>query len=389
MNDKVFYSKLQARHVSLQEILKNPSWFQDVPADWWVIVTDIQGSTKAMEAGRGKDIGTIAGSCVIACLNIAKQLKIDVPFFYGGDGATFIVPGACVEQMVAALKDLRMNVAKTYGLPLRVGAVQVQKIYDQGVQLRLAKWSVAPGYLQAVALGNGLPMADKLIKAERGDKGDDMPAMGKVDLEGLMCRWNAIDPKEPREEVVCVILEATEVAKQGEVYAKVIDLIDDIYGSYHDRHPVQKQMMTPAVSWPGIARREKLGSGRRLSLRMFDEAARAMMHAVIFRFGLRIGSFEPAEYLRQLMLATDTLHVGGTMHTIISGTAEQRRKLREALDTLEVDKEILYGLAACPSSVMTCYVQRLDEGGHMHFVDGAGGGYTLASREWKAKRVTK
>lgn len=389
MNDESFYSKLQARHTSLQTILKNPNWFQDAPADWWVIVTDIQGSTKAMDAGRGRDVGTIAGSCVIACLNIAKRHKIDVPFFYGGDGATFIVPSTCVDQMIAALKDLRKNVAKTYALTLRVGAIEVQKIYDQDVRLKLAKWSVAPGYLQAVALGNGLPTADKIIKAELGDKDDDKQMAEKVDLAGLMCRWNAIEPKEPREEVVCVILEAREVAKQGDVYAKVIDMIDGIYGTYHDRHPVQKQLMIPAMSWAGISRREKLGSGQRISLRMFDELARTVMHAIIFRLGLRIGSFEPTEYLRQLMLATDTLHVGGTMHTIISGTATQRRELREALDALERSGEVVYGLAACPSSVMTCYVQRLNEGGHMHFIDGAGGGYTLASREWKQKRNAK
>lgn len=32
---------------------------------------------------------------------------------------------------------------------------------------------------------------------------------------------------------------------------------------------------------------------------------------------------------------------------------------------------------------MTCYVNNLDEGGHLHFIDGAGGGYTLAAQQLK------
>tara|TARA_B110000483_G_scaffold169827_1_gene200856 strand:+ start:686 stop:814 length:129 start_codon:yes stop_codon:yes gene_type:complete len=32
---------------------------------------------------------------------------------------------------------------------------------------------------------------------------------------------------------------------------------------------------------------------------------------------------------------------------------------------------------------MTCLIQGMDEGEHIHFIDGGDGGYTMASRELK------
>ncbi len=64
--------------------------FRTLPADWKIIVADIEGSTAAIEAGRYKDVNTIGAAAVAAAQNAMD--KRDFPFVFGGDGATLVIP---------------------------------------------------------------------------------------------------------------------------------------------------------------------------------------------------------------------------------------------------------------------------------------------------------
>ncbi len=381
-----FYANVAATTGTLQEVLRNKSAFVSIPADWSVIVADIQGSTKATMEGRGKDINILAAACVIACINIAKNAKIEIPFLYGGDGATILAPNQLADAMVKSLKSLRSNAHQAYGLRLRVGSVEVNKLKTRD-SLRICKWRVSEGYDQALFLGEGLLEADRVVKADPSTGDIPQSAMPEmVSLNGMMCRWNQIPPKKPKEEIVCMIIEAKDHKNEANLYADILDDIEQVYGEYTMRHPVEKDAMVPSINSKNFSRREKLEQGSAGFKPILREAYGAVMHALIFRLKLKVG-FSPNEYLQEVVEATDTLHVsGGTMYTIVSGTKEQRKKMREVLDEYESKGKILYGLAECPASIMTCYVERLHRG-HHHFLDGAGGGYTLAAKEWKAKRA--
>ncbi|MEQ1676298.1 MAG: DUF3095 family protein, partial [Chitinophagaceae bacterium] len=62
----------------------------------------------------------------------------------------------------------------------------------------------------------------------------------------------------------------------------------------------------------------------------------------------------------------------------------QREKLFQALEILEAEGEIFFGLHVSTESVMSCYVRNLDDQ-HVHFIDGADGGYTKAAGVLKKK----
>ena len=81
---------------------------------------------------------------------------------------------------------------------------------------------------------------------------------------------------------------------------------------------------------------------------------------------------------------SDTLVIDGKINTVITGTAKQREKLEAALSEIEHSGEIIYGLHVSKESVMSCYVRDMNEG-HVHFVDGAEGGYTKAATIMKKK----
>lgn len=70
--------------------ITKPENFRSVPDDWYIVVTDIVESTKAIEQGRYKDVNLLGACSIIAVLNVAQ--KIEIPFIFGGDGASIVIP---------------------------------------------------------------------------------------------------------------------------------------------------------------------------------------------------------------------------------------------------------------------------------------------------------
>ena len=61
--------------------ITNPLNFFSLPPDWYIVITDIRGSTQAIEVGRYRDVNILGVSSIIAVLNRAKHLEI--PFIFG------------------------------------------------------------------------------------------------------------------------------------------------------------------------------------------------------------------------------------------------------------------------------------------------------------------
>ncbi|WP_449399077.1 DUF3095 family protein [Chryseobacterium wanjuense] len=104
MQNQEFYSELHANKILLSDLLADITFFSDIPEDWHVIITDITGSTKAISEGRHHDVNLIATGSMVVVLNIAFSRSILIPFFFGGDGATFLVPSSIVKEVMNALE---------------------------------------------------------------------------------------------------------------------------------------------------------------------------------------------------------------------------------------------------------------------------------------------
>ncbi len=92
MKNTLFYTNLENYKEPVNEILSKTDLFQRIPDDWYIIVTDIKGSTASIENGFSEIVNLIATGSIIAALNIASKYVIDIPFFFGGDGATLLIP---------------------------------------------------------------------------------------------------------------------------------------------------------------------------------------------------------------------------------------------------------------------------------------------------------
>lgn len=75
------------------------------PDDWYVVIADVKGSTLAIEEGRYKEVNMIGAACINAVLNITEAGRI--PYVFGGDGATLMVPAQDLDNCQKVLLGVR------------------------------------------------------------------------------------------------------------------------------------------------------------------------------------------------------------------------------------------------------------------------------------------
>ena len=377
-NNDQFYTRLPANHISLSELLVEEHLFYPVPSNWHVIVTDIKDSTMAVLTGLHETVNLIATGSIVSVLNIAYESNITIPFFFGGDGATFIVPPSMVDKAMCALLLYKENTFQNFRLELRTGTVTVKEIYANGHELQISKFRSSEILFIPVILGDGLNFAEKLVKGE----GYLFSAPTSIDvllnLTGMQCRWDKIAPPGNGNEIVTLLAVAGNGVRQSGAYKKVIDLIDAIYGTPGARQPISVSKLRHKTSF----RRMQLELRSRLNNYWAFGIFRSWFNFVLTYFYFK--TEKGKSYLNRLVSMSDTLVMDGRINTVISGTETQRLILQKAMDSLEQEGQIIYGLHVSRESVMSCYVRDLEDG-HIHFVDGSEGGYTKAAGILKNK----
>lgn len=377
-NTEHFYANLPVNKMALAQLLLRNDLFKPVPADWQVIITDIKNSTAAVKSGQHENVNLIATGSIVALLNIAFKANVLVPFFFGGDGATFIVPPAMVSEVMKSLLKYRENTLKGFNLDLRAGIMAVDEIYKAGHQLQISRYNSNETFSIPIVLGDGLAHAEQLIKGENYLLSTQEIAGNEIDLSGMQCRWDKIEPPENSEEVVTLIVLAQQCEEQARVFSQVIQHLDQIYGEPEKRQPISVPKLIFKTSFNSLGKEVKHRFGK-VRLLEFIKSWVINMYGYIY---LRTASGK--KYLKQLVAMSDTLVIDGRINTVITGTAKQRLALQTELDKLEENNSILYGLYVSGESIMSCYVRDLEDD-HIHFVDGAEGGYTNAAGALKLK----
>ena len=378
LNANHFYNNLSDTDTSLAQLMLQKELFKAVPSDWHVIVTDIKGSTNAVANGLHETVNLVATGSIVAVLNLAYKANITVPFFFGGDGATFIVPESIFQPAMQALLTYSENTLDNVGLALRAGAVSVADIYKEGHHLLISKIKISTTLTIPVLLGTGLSYAEKIIKEEDYlfycEKDEDCVP----DLDGMQCRWDKINPPKKDNEIVTLLIIAAEGIEQSEAFRKVFLVLDEIYGVPRHRQPISVSKLKLNTSFSRLGSEMKAKIGHISIWKFINTWVTNLYGFIYFRTGKGL------RYLKRLVEMSDTLVIDGRINTVISGTEQQRLQLNKELDLLEKNGFILYGMHVSASAVMSCYVRDLEDG-HIHFVDGSEGGYTKAAGILKNK----
>ena len=381
-NNDMFYSRLPVNEISLSDLLMEEHLFYKAPANWHVVITDIKRSTIAVENGLHETVNLLATGSIVAVLNIAYKANITVPFFFGGDGATFIIPASILNSTLQALVIHQENSKLNYDLTLRVGSVSVADIYKEGHQINMSKLRTSKLFIIPVLLGDGLNYAEKVIKGEDYILSASPVKHEELDLTGMQCRWDKIKPPQEYDEVVSLLVTARDSEMQAAVFKRVIDKLDEIYGEPERRKPISVPMLKLKTTLEKIKMEMRIKFGGYRPVYLLHKWVTTLLGYFYFR------TKQGKKYLLQLVDMSDTLVIDGKINTVISGTSKQREQLELALSNFESRGLIGYGLYVSKESVMSCYVRNMNED-HIHFVDGAEGGYTKAAGMLKRKALER
>jgi len=358
--------------------------YQVAPDDWYVIIADVEESTQAIAQDRYKDVNMIGAACINAVLNINEQGRI--PYVFGGDGATLLVPSSCFENSLSALLGVRHLAAARFHLRLRVGAVAVAKIHEQvPIKVMVGKYRLSPGNELAAFSGGGIELAERWIKSDSGYLLEQEPDNRNPDLSGLSCRW---EPLASRNGVMLSLLmqaDSDDESVKASLYRGLIKDIDQISGSAGFKPICDANMK---LHWPprGLRAEIDLTVGKRnrsmYALRLY---LNSLVQWCLDHFNLSAGGYRGKRYRVELRDNTDYQRFDDTLRILLDCSTTQADEIDAMLMQRAQQGILKYGLHRSDSALMTCLVFSLDKKEHIHFVDGSDGGFTTAAKNLKAK----
>ena len=382
MADKQFYKNLRPFKGTLIELLGDDNYFVDVPKSWHVVVVDILNSTSAVNAGNHHQVNLTATGAIISVLNAIRKVKRsnEIPYFFGGDGATFIVPSSLLNKIIHVLENYRIHIKRKIDLVLRVGEIPVSNLIESEVQLKIAKHRLTDKLSIPIVLGDGLKVMESMIKSSFKEEETTAFDETLLNLEGMECRWDKILPDQQQTKVVCLLLDASLEKDQRNVYKKVLAQMDEEFGKFENRQPIKSNNLkldpNPTKVWEEM----KI----RLTSTSWMYFFKSWLKSNFGRIYLNLTS-GGKQYLSQIEQLSHTFMLDGMINTVFTAEQKSIDRFIAFLDEMERDKKLIYGIHVTHASVMSCYV--LDRRTtHSHFVDGTEGGYTSAAKMFKIKK---
>ncbi|AWV97160.1 DUF3095 family protein [Arcticibacterium luteifluviistationis] len=381
MEDIQYYTKLKNSNKNLVELLDSESAFSDVPNTWHVVVVDILNSTQAVDEGKHHQVNLTATGSIISVLNTIRKEKqsIEIPYFFGGDGATFILPSLLLKKIVLVLDNYSLHIKRNTNLTLRVGHVPVSHLTTENCSLKIVKHRLSAQLSIPIVLGNGLKKAEEIIKRDFQENNLTNFKEDLLNLEGMECRWEQVNPNQTQNKVVCLLLDAVNDSNQREVYKNVLTKMDAIFGTFEIRQPIKSDKLKLSFSILKIWEEMKISLAKKNLGYLFKNWISTL-------FGKFYLSLSPngIQYLKQIGQLSHTFMLDGMINTIFTAEQPKIDLFLAYLNQLEKDKKIIFGIHITHASVMSCYV--LDrKTKHSHFVDGTEGGYTSAAKMFKEK----
>jgi hypothetical protein len=359
--------------------LMDPALYSPLPGDWTVGVADIVESTKAIAAQRYKAVN-MAGAAVIASITNALDGR-EFPFVFGGDGASFAVSPDDLAPAREALAATATWVADDLDLVMRVALVPVTAIRAQGVDVRVARFGPSANLSYAMFSGGGLGWAEAAMK--RGEFAiESAPPGTQPDLSGLSCRFEEIP--STRGLILSVLVVPSASADPNSFRKVIEDIIGLVERSPDAGRPVPAA--GPPLRWPpqGVEYEARAARGGSLARRRVYVLGRTLFAYVIMRFGIKVGGFVPTTYVRQVVENSDFRKYDDGLRMILDCTQELERALTERLTTAAARGIVRYGLHRQDAAMMTCFTPSAMRSDHVHFIDGARGGYASAATALKA-----
>jgi hypothetical protein len=384
MGTSLFYKSLEPLP-SFAEA-SDSSRHSSLPADWWVVVADVSGSTAAIEAGRYKDVNTVAAAMIMAVINVDRACEI--PFVFGGDGATLAVPPHMADGVKSALRASKKLALEGFNLDLRVGLFPASDILKRDLRLGVCKYKHSSKINQSSFSGFGWGWAETALKDPKINAeyliSEEGPADG--DFTGFECRWSPVKARKDFKLALIVLSTAKSVDGHSSVYAEVLQEIGNIYGNLADYHPLREKGISLTTSLARLRGEAIVKARQRNNVSYFigslTLAFISLVGTLAFNFNLKLLGVRWGKYRREVVENADFRKFDGSLKMIIDSSAAEEKRLRAYLDRCMDEHKLVYGLHESKAAIMTCLIFTPGQD-HAHFVDGSDGGYAMAAKVLK------
>ncbi|NEO97818.1 MAG: DUF3095 domain-containing protein [Symploca sp. SIO2E9] len=386
MSTEKFYSELPVLDNFFEVTdYQNFAW---APRDWYILITDVVDSTKAIEAGLYKEVNLLGACSIGAVVNIAGN--VEIPFIFGGDGASILIPPSLLSAAKQALLATKNLAKQNFDLDLRVGVVPIAAVNEAGYQVQVAKFKVLDQYRQAVFSGGGINYATALIK---NPDYTNIYCLNNLETSpkaanfiGVCCPWQDIQSLYGEINSLIVTAMVEDCEQEALIYQEVLAEIQNIYGIEEGSSPFYAGNLKLTFQDKDLNALLKVKSAAKNLLwhktLLLQLKAQNLLALAFDKLKIECKVLKCIENKQEVVKATDYQKFSDTLNMIISGTPAQRKKLVTFLEQKHKQGKLVYGLHTSDRALITCYVND-PNGCHVHFVDGADGGYTLAAKAMK------
>jgi DUF3095 family protein len=105
----------------------------------------------------------------------------------------------------------------------------------------------------------------------------------------------------------------------------------------------------------------------------------------VMRSGIKVGSFIPAKYTRELIDNSDFRKFDDSLRMVLDCTPELADEIERYLADCAARGLVRYGTHRQRAAMMTCFTPSPTNPNHVHFIDGALGGYAIAASQIKGR----
>jgi hypothetical protein len=356
--------------------------YHPLPNGWLVGFSDVVASTQAVAQGRYKTVNMVGAGVIAAVSNALGRRPF--PFVFGGDGASFAVSPADADAAQRALTAMARFSETEFQIELRAAMLPVVEIRAAGRDVRAARFGASPHCAYAMFAGGGIAWLETEVKLGRYALAPAPPG-AHPDLSGLSCRWSVAPA---RRGVILSLI----VAPRGEDL-RFASLVEEVVGMVLSTADAGRPITVESLSIaePGAALgleasvAKSSGSSR---VRSQLAALKNYLTAAVFhRFKLRTGSFDMTTYVGDVAANADFRKFDDTLRMTLDCSEAFADTLEARL--AEAKEYADYGAFRQSAAQLTCFVPSYGDRGHVHFVDGADGGYAMAATAMKARRLLK
>ncbi|MEO5614653.1 MAG: DUF3095 domain-containing protein [Cypionkella sp.] len=363
------------------EDVANLTRYRPLPEGWALAVADVVSSTEAIARGKYKSVNMAGASVITAVLNVLEGS--DYPFVFGGDGAVIAVPPNGIAAASMALAAVARWIEDDLGLNMRTALVPLAEVRAAGQDVRIARFQASEDMTFAMFAGGGAAWAEAQMKQGRFTVPMAEPG-SRPDLTGLSCRWNPITSRNG--QIVSIIAVPSTTARPDsfrELVAKVVAVANKAGGL---GNPLPPEGPVPHLTLGGVASETNARAprGKRLMARAKVVVA-IFMTVLLYRTNLTLGGFNARDYVRQMTRNTDFRKFDDGLKMTIDINTAGLTEIELLLDSAAAAGICQFGLHKQDQALVTCIVPSLRAHDHMHFIDGAAGGYAQAATQMKAK----